>query len=93
MFQTFQYINTCSHRYNFDDSVSQDNVELYTLQEICIFAIYLFMNEKVILLPHLFEKYKKKLEINIKNHKLSVSDMATAFIEDQVWERFTNICI
>jgi hypothetical protein len=39
----------------------------------------------------LFEKYKKKLEINIKNHKLSVSDMATAFIEDQVSERFTNI--
>jgi hypothetical protein len=49
MFQTFQYINTCSHRYNFDDSVSQDNVELYTLQEICEFATYLFMNEKVIL--------------------------------------------
>ena len=75
MFQTFQYINTCLHRYNFDDSVSQDNVDLYTLQEICEFTTDLFMNEKVILLPNLFAKYKKKLEINIKNHKLSVSDM------------------
>ena len=28
MFQSFQYINTCLHRYNFDDSVSQDNVDL-----------------------------------------------------------------
>jgi hypothetical protein len=27
MFQSFQYINTCLHRYNFDDSVSQDNVD------------------------------------------------------------------
>ena len=75
MFQTVQYINTCSHRCNFDDSVSQDNVDLYSLQEICEFTAELFMNEKVILLPDLFEKYKKKLEINIKNHKFSVSDM------------------
>ena len=28
MFQSFQYINTCLHRYNFYDSVSQDNVDL-----------------------------------------------------------------
>jgi len=75
MFQTFQYINTCLHRYKFKDPVSQDNVDLYTLQEICEFITELFMNEKVILLPDLFEKYKKKLEINIKNHKFSVSDI------------------
>jgi hypothetical protein len=65
MFQTVQYIHTCLHRYTFNDPVSQDNVDLYILQEICEFTTELFMNEKVILLPDLFEKYKKKLEINI----------------------------
>jgi hypothetical protein len=29
MCQSFQYINTCLHRYNFDDSVSYDNVDLW----------------------------------------------------------------
>ena len=29
MFQSFQYINTCLHRYNFNDSVSYDNVDLW----------------------------------------------------------------
>ena len=42
MFQAFQYINTCLHRYNVDDSVSQDNVDLYTLQEISEFIAGLF---------------------------------------------------
>ena len=42
MFQAFQYINTCIHRYNFDYSVSQDNVDLYTLQEISEFIAELF---------------------------------------------------
>ena len=42
MFQDFQYINTCLHRYNFNDSVSQDNVDLYTLQEISEFIAELF---------------------------------------------------
>ena len=65
MFQTVQYIHICLHRYTFNDPVSQDNVDLYILQEICEFTTELFMNEKVILLPDLFEKYKKKLEINI----------------------------
>jgi hypothetical protein len=60
-------MNTYSHRCNFYDSVSQDNVDFYSLQEICEFTTELFMNEKVILLPDLFGKYKKKLEINIKN--------------------------
>jgi hypothetical protein len=34
MFQTYQYINTCLDIYMFHDSVSQDNVYLYALQEI-----------------------------------------------------------
>jgi hypothetical protein len=31
--------------------------------------------KRLFFLLDLFEKYKKKLEINIKNHKFSVSDM------------------
>lgn len=31
MFQTFQYMNTCLHRYNVDGSVPHDNLDLYTI--------------------------------------------------------------
>ena len=34
-----------------------------------------FLNEKVILLPDLFEKYQKKVEIKIKYHKFNISDI------------------
>ena len=40
-----------------------------------------FLNEKVILLPDLFEKYQKKVEIKIKDHKFSISDIDIKILE------------
>ena len=40
-----------------------------------------FLNKKVILLPDLFEKYQKKVEIIIKYYKFSISDIDIKILE------------
>jgi hypothetical protein len=51
------------------EQVSTDTLDLYTLQHVVEFVIQAFLDEKVLLLPVVYEKYKSLLSINAEFYK------------------------
>lgn len=74
--QMDQYFYECLNKNVLLDPVSIENIDMFTLYQITEYVIHSFLDEKAILMPALYEKYKQKLIHNIEtwNFKISETD-------------------
>ena len=73
-FQTDEYLMSCLQANQFTDSVSLENIDIYSFQEVFEFVIQSFLQEQPVIVPHLFEHYKESLDKNISNLNITFSD-------------------
>ncbi|CAC5358619.1 unnamed protein product [Mytilus coruscus] len=67
-YQTSQYM--CEHvpKFKFDESVSQDNIDLYTFEQINDIVL------EPLLLPNIYEQFKQYLLVNIAKFQYAISE-------------------
>ncbi|CAG2219418.1 unnamed protein product [Mytilus edulis] len=73
-YQTSQYMCEQVHKFKFDESVNQENIDLYTFEQIKDIVLESFLKEESLLLPNIYEKFKQYLYINIAKFEYVISE-------------------
>ncbi|CAC5372948.1 unnamed protein product [Mytilus coruscus] len=73
-YQTSQYMCEHVHKFKFDESVSQDNLDLYTSEQINDIVLESFLKEEPLLLPNIYEQFKQYLLVNIAKFQYVISE-------------------
>ncbi|CAG2238273.1 unnamed protein product [Mytilus edulis] len=73
-YQTSQYMCEQVYKFKFDESVSQENIDLYTFEQIKDIVLESFLKEESLLLPNIYEKFKQYLYINIAKFEYVISE-------------------
>ena len=72
LLQTDKFLQDIIPKFKFDDTVSENNIDIYTVYKI-LTEVVSFLQEEAILLPVLFERYKCALLRNINKFDLILS--------------------
>ena len=74
VYQTLQYLTDCLSKLPYFETVSVENIDHYTISQITEFVVKSLQDDKTLLVPVVYEKYKDLLIQNVESLCLILTD-------------------